>query len=76
MKAIVKALSEKQFRPRAKWWGFQKDGKQILCRYHHVMAIFENGNPTYLFSETRTDKAGVNFAVKYMKDECNKVCPQ
>lgn len=66
MKVIVKALKETEFKPRKKWWGFVKDGRRFLCRYHHIMAIFENNQPVYTFHETRTDKAGVHFAVKYL----------
>ena len=69
MKAIIKALSETEYKPRAKWWGFEKHGHQFLCRYHHLMAVFKNGEAVFTFAETRTDKAGLNFAIQYMKNK-------
>ena len=73
MKCIVKALNETLYKPRTKWWGFRKDGRQFLCRYHHIMCVFEKGLPIHTFYETRTDKTGVMFAIRYM-NECSKIC--
>lgn len=67
MKAIVKALSETEYKPRPKWWGFRKGNRQFLCRYNHIIAVFENNEPIYTFYETRTDKAGLLFAINYLK---------
>lgn len=69
MKTIIKALEQRDFKPRKKWWGFVKENKRFLCRYQHIMVIFENNTPVYVYQETKTDKAGVSFAIKYMNYE-------
>lgn len=68
MVAIIKAMGETQFKPRAKWWGYVKDGKRYLMRYHHNFAIFSATEVLFSNYETRTDKAGVEFALKYFKE--------
>lgn len=68
MVAIIKAMGETKFKPRAKWWGYVKDGKRYLMRYHHNFAIFSATEVLFSNAETRTDKAGVNFALKYFKE--------
>lgn len=68
MVAIIKAMGETKFKPRAKWWGYVKDGKRYLMRYHHNFAIFSATEVLFSTSETRTDKAGVNFAIKYFNE--------
>lgn len=72
MKVIIKAMNETEFKPRAKWWGFVKDGKRYLCRYNHVFAIFSETEVLYYNYETRTDKAGVEFALKYFTENLKK----
>ena len=67
MKCIIKALQETEYKPRPKWWGFVRDSKRYLCRYNHVMCVFKGKELLYSFSETRTDKAGVQFAINYMQ---------
>jgi len=66
MKTIISALNQNEFKPRKKWWGFVKENKRFLCRYQHIMVIFENNKPVYVYQETKTDKAGVAFAIKYL----------
>jgi hypothetical protein len=68
MVAIIKAMGETKFKPRAKWWGYVKDGKRYLMRYHHNFAIFSATEVLFSNAETRTDKAGVNSAIKYFKE--------
>jgi len=65
MKCIITAMQEKEYRPRAKWWGYVKDDKRYLMRYHHCIAVFSHGKVLYTFSETKTDKAGLSFALDY-----------
>jgi len=65
---IIKAMGETKFKPRAKWWGYIKDGKRYLMRYHHNFAIFSATEVLFSTAETRTDKAGVNFAIKYFNE--------
>ena len=69
MKAIIKAMNETEFKPRAKWWGFVKDDKRYLCRYNHVFACFDlkNNKIEWAKYETITDKRGVLFACEYFK---------
>ena len=69
MKAIIKAMGETEFKPRAKWWGYVSDGKRYLMRYHHNFAIFSSNEVLYSNYETRTDKTGVEFAIKYFKQQ-------
>ena len=65
MKCIIKAMQETEFKPRAKWWGFVKENKRYLCRYNHIFCVFENEKVLYATYETKTDKIGVQFALKY-----------
>lgn len=80
MKCIIKALGETKYNPKTKWWGFEKDDFRYLCRYNHVMCIFDKeGTPLYKYEETKTDKAGLKYAIAYMKNknnsnEINKIC--
>jgi hypothetical protein len=69
MKAIIKAMNETEFKPRAKWWGFVENGKRYLCRYHHVFACFDLKKKKVEWAkyETITDKRGVAFAVEYFQ---------
>ena len=61
-------MNQTEFKPRAKWWGFVKEGKRYLCRYNHVFAVFSDKEVLFSNYETRTDKAGVEFALKYFKE--------
>jgi hypothetical protein len=72
MKVIIKAMNETEFKPRAKWWGFVKNGKRYLCRYNHIFAVFSKDKVIFSSWETRTDKAGVEFAIKYFNENVNK----
>jgi hypothetical protein len=73
MKNITKAMNETEFKPRAKWWGFTDgNGKRYLCRYYHVFAIFSKTKVLFSTYETRTDKAGVEFAIKYFNEKLKK----
>ena len=63
MKVIIKAMLETEFKPRAKWWGFVKDDKRYLMRYHHTIMVTDRSKILYTFWETRTDKAGLLFAI-------------
>lgn len=72
-KIIIKALQQSVFKPKKKWWGFKKDGLQYLCRYNHIMCVFDKSKPIYLYQETKTDKIGISFAIKYMYNEYSKV---
>ena len=68
MKCIIKAMQETEFKPRAKWWGYvDKTGRRYLCRYNHVFAIFSQTEVIWHSYETKTDKAGVLFAIDYFK---------
>jgi hypothetical protein len=69
VKCIIRALNEQEFKPKPKWWGFVNDGKRYLMRYHHCFAVFDLNSGDILFYnyETKTDKAGVEFALKYWK---------
>jgi len=71
MKNIIKAMEEKDFKPRPKWWGFVNGHKRYLCRYNHCFAIFSRYKVLYYNYETITDKRGVEFAIKYFND--NKI---
>lgn len=73
MKNIIKALSETEYKPRAKWWGFVKDGKRYLCRYNHVFFVADKDNIHYAHWETVTDKRGVQFAIKYYNENKDKM---
>jgi hypothetical protein len=79
MKCIVKAMSETEYKPRAKWWGFVsvKNGYRYLCRYNHVFVVFSNTDVLYSNYETITDKRGVDFSIKLFQeqkiDENNKL---
>jgi hypothetical protein len=72
MKIIIKAMQETKFQPRKKWWGFTKDGKRYLCRYNHIFAVFSDTKVLFTDYQTRTDKAGVDFAVKYFNENLKK----
>jgi hypothetical protein len=69
MKCIIKAMAETEYRPRAKWWGFVHEGHRFLMRYHHCWIIFSETKPIHINYETRTDKEGVLFALKYFKEQ-------
>lgn len=60
-------MSQTEFRPQPKWWGYVKANKRYLMRYHHCMAIFSGKELLYTFSETITDKKGVAFAIKHFE---------
>lgn len=62
-------MTETEYKPRAKWWGFVKDGKRYLCRYNHCFAIFSKTKVLYSHYETITDKRGVEFAIKYFNQQ-------
>ena len=61
-------MSETEFKPRPKWWGFVDDGKRYLMRYSHCFAIFSRDKVLYSNYETITDKRGVEFALKYFEE--------
>jgi len=67
MKCIIKAMSETEFKPRAKWWGYvsETNGYRYLCRYNHTFCIFNDTEVLYADYETITDKRGVLFAIDY-----------
>ena len=69
MKVIIKALNETEYKPRKKWWGFVRNGLRYLCRYNHIMCIFEGKKLVYKFYETKTDKVGVEFAIKHINND-------
>ena len=70
MKCIIKALSEKEFKPRKGWWGFQdEEGARYLMRYGHTMLILHNSRVLYCFYQTITDRRGVYFAVEHYRKE-------
>ena len=73
MKNITKALQETEYKPRAKWWGFVKDGKRYLCRYNHIFFVCDKNEILYVDYETRTDKVGVEFAIKYYNENQTKM---
>jgi hypothetical protein len=47
-------------------------GKRYLCRYNHIFAVFSKDKVIFSSWETRTDKAGVEFAIKYFNENVNK----
>lgn len=69
MNVIIKAMKETEYKPRAKWWGFlvgtNSRKKRYLMRYHHCFAVFSKDAVLYANWETKTDKAGVVFAIEY-----------
>lgn len=69
MKCIIKAMSETEFKPRAKWWGFTRDGFRYLCRYEHIFCVFHGDYIVSYDYQTKTDKAGVLFALKYFEEQ-------
>ncbi len=71
MKCIIQAMKETEFKPRPKWWGFVFKEKRFLMRYGHCLAIFSKDEVLFKAWETVTDKRGVEFAIKYFKDENN-----
>jgi hypothetical protein len=73
MQNIIKAMNETEFKPRAKWWGFVKDGKRYLCRYQHMFLVCDKDKILYSNYETVTDKRGVNYAIKYYNENKNKM---
>jgi hypothetical protein len=81
MKNITKALQETEYKPKAKWWGFVKDGKRYLCRYNHVFFVCDENEILYVGipsiytndNEYRTDKVGVEFAIKYYNENKAKM---
>jgi hypothetical protein len=73
MQNIIKAMNETEFKPRAKWWGFVKDGKRYLCRYQHMFLVCDKDKILYSNSETVTDKRGVNYAIKYYNENKDKM---
>jgi hypothetical protein len=72
MKCIVKAMNETEYKPRAKWWGFVIGDFRYLCRYNHIFCVFSKTKVIYSHHETVTDKAGVNFAIKYFNENLKK----
>jgi hypothetical protein len=73
MKCIIKAMNENT-QPKKKWWGFLKGNKRYLCRYHHIFAIFSETEVLYYNYETKTDKAGVMFAINYFnQNQTNEI---
>lgn len=68
MKCIIQALSETEFNPRAKWWGYvDENNLRHLMRYHHRWAVFSQSRILYYNYENKTDKAGVLFAIHHFK---------
>jgi hypothetical protein len=72
MKCIVKAMTETEFRPRPKWWGFVDGGRRYLMRYHHCFAVFSETEVLSASYQTVTDKRGVEFAVKHFLETRTK----
>ena len=68
MKCIIKAMNENS-KPKKRWWGFVVGDKRYLCRYNHCFAIFQKGKVLKIEYQTITDKRGVEFAVKYYKQQ-------
>jgi hypothetical protein len=66
-------MNETEFKPRAKWWGFVKDGKRYLCRYQQMFLVCDKDKIVYSNYETVTDKRGVNYAIKYYNENKNKM---
>jgi hypothetical protein len=70
MKNIIAALKQNVSpvpQSKAKWWGYEKDGVRYLMRYHHKMLEIHNGKEIKnVWYETRTDKTGVEYAIKYL----------
>lgn len=73
MNVIIKAMKETKYKPRAKWWGFVSGANRYLMRYHHCFAVFSKDAVLYANWETKTDKAGVLFAIKYFKENIKKI---
>ena len=73
MKCIIKAMLETELKPREKWWGFvsKTNGYRYLCRYNHIFAVFSRTEVIYSNYQTKTDKIGVEFAIKYFKTKNN-----
>lgn len=71
MKCIIKALSETEFKPRKRWWGYvDVNGFRHLMRYGCRIAVFCGRTGTILQTPdacTRTDKAGIEFAILHLQ---------
>lgn len=67
MKVIVKALRETDYRPRKGWWGYCTYQMNYLMRYGHIMLEWTPGKVHAVFAETRTDIAGVNYAIELIE---------
>jgi len=61
-------MNETEYRPRAKWWGFVAGDFRYLMRYHHTFAIFSKERVLWAAYETKTDKQGVEFALRYFTE--------
>lgn len=66
MTCIVQALEETEFKPRKRWWGFVANGRRYLMRYSHCMLVADKGSILYTWHETKTDKLGVEFAIRHL----------
>lgn len=62
-------MSETEFKPRAKWWGFAMGDFRYLCRYNHIFCVFHGDIIVSYTYETKTDKAGVLFALKHFEEQ-------
>lgn len=68
MKVILKALSENRKTPVAGWWGLELDGYRYLMRYTHPILVWDVKTKIVVHNEqcTKTDRAGVAFAIKHL----------
>ena len=71
LKCIEKALTENEYKPRKKWWGYLKNGTRFLMRYNHCLASFTEAKIVHAVYQTKTDKQGVECAINMWKE--NKI---
>jgi hypothetical protein len=68
MKVILKALSENLIEPQNRWWGYKNKSYQALMRYGECILAWNIITKEVVYKNvcTKTDKAGVKFAIEYL----------
>lgn len=68
MKVILRALEENLTTPQPRWWGLKKGNIQCLMRYGEFILVWDTETKKVLRKDvcTKTDKAGVKFAINHL----------
>jgi hypothetical protein len=68
MKVILKALAENRTQATTGWWGVEIKGYRYLMRYLHPILVWDINTKVVVHNEqcTKTDRAGVAFAIKHL----------